>query len=182
MTTATQEFTGTFTADPVHSSFLLAVQHMKVSTFRAGFGDVEARLEGGESGISLEGRARVASISITNPPEMREHVVNGEDFLDGENHPEIVFRSTSIELAEDGSVAVDGELEIKGIARPVTATGTYQPPIEDPYGATRAAIELSTVIDRRDWRMDWQLPLPGGGDALGYEVELTAHLELVKQG
>jgi polyisoprenoid-binding protein YceI len=182
MITATQEFAGTFTADPHHSSFLFAVRHMEVSTFRASFGDVEARLEVGESGISLEGRARVASVSIADPPEMREHVVNGEDFFDAANHPEIVFRSTRVELAEEGGVAVDGELEIKGIARPVTATGTYQPPLEDPFGATRAAIELSAVVDRRDWGMNWQLPLPDGGDAIGYEVELTAHLELVKQG
>jgi polyisoprenoid-binding protein YceI len=182
MTTATQAFTGTFTADPHHSSFLFAVQHMKVSTFRATFGDVEARLEGAESGVSLEGRARVASISITNPPQFREHVVNGEEFFDGGNHPEIVFRSTRVELAEDGGAAVDGELEIKGIARPVTATGTYQPPIEDPYGASRGALELRTVVDRRDWDMNWQMPLPAGGDALGYEVEVTVALELVKQG
>jgi polyisoprenoid-binding protein YceI len=182
MTTATQEFTGTFVADPYHSSFLFAVQHMKVSSFRAAFGDVEARLAGGESGISLEGRARVASVSITDPPAFREHVVNGEDFFDAGNHPEIVFRSTRVELAGDGGAAVDGELEIKGIARPVSATGTYQPPVEDPYGASRTAIELRAVVDRRDWGMDWQLPLPAGGEALGYEVELTVQLELVKQG
>jgi polyisoprenoid-binding protein YceI len=47
MTTATQAFTGTYTADPYHSSFLFAVQHMEVSSFRASFGDVQARLEGG---------------------------------------------------------------------------------------------------------------------------------------
>lgn len=182
MTTATQELTGTFTADPYHSSFLFAIQHMGMSSFRATFDDVEARLEGGESGISLEGRARVASVSITGPPEFREHVVNGEDFFDGDTHPQIVFRSTRVELAGDRGVAVDGELEIKGIARPVTATGTYQPPVEDPFGAARMAIELSTVVDRRDWDMNWQMPLPAGGKALGYEVEISVHLELVKQG
>jgi polyisoprenoid-binding protein YceI len=113
---------------------------------------------------------------------MRGHVVNGEEFFDGGNHPEIVFRSTRVELAEDGGVAVDGELDIKGIVRPVTATGTYRPPVEDPYGASRGAIELGTVVDRRDWDMNWQIPLPAGGEALGYEVELSAHLELIKQG
>jgi len=30
--------------------------------------------------------------------------------------------------------------------------------------------------------MDWQMPLPKGGDVLGYEVELTVHLELIRQG
>ena len=29
--------------------------------------------------------------------------------------------------------------------------------------------------------MSWQLPLPDGGDALGWEVEITADLELVKE-
>jgi hypothetical protein len=29
--------------------------------------------------------------------------------------------------------------------------------------------------------MNWQMPLPAGGEALGYEVELSVHLELVKQ-
>jgi polyisoprenoid-binding protein YceI len=181
MTVAAEPISGTFHADPTHSSFHFAVQHMKVSSFRASFGDVDARLEASEAGVSLEGRTRVASVSITDPPEFREHVVNGDDFLDGSNHREIVFRSTRVDLAEDGSVNVDGELEIKGIAQPVAATGTYQPPVEDAFGATRAAIELSTVVDRRDWGMNWQMPLPDGGEALAYEVELTVHLELVRQ-
>jgi polyisoprenoid-binding protein YceI len=182
MTTTTRGLDGSFTADPHHSSLVFAVQHMKVSSFRATFGDVEARLQGGESGLSLEGRARVASVSITNPPAFREHVVNGEDFFDAGNHPEVVFRSTRVELAEDGGVAVYGELEIKGIAKPVTATGTYHAPVEDAFGATRTAIGLHTVIDRRDWDMNWQMPLPAGGDALGYEVEISVSLELVKRG
>ncbi len=181
MTAATRGFTGAFRADPDHSSFQFAVRHMKVSSFRAGFGDVEARLVGGDAQISLEGRARVESISITNPPEFREHVLNGEEFFDAGNHPEIVFRSEHVELGDDGGATVEGELEIKGISRPVTATGSYQPPVEDPFGLTRTAIELSAVVDRRAWDMGWQLALPGGGDALAYEVELTVALELIKE-
>ncbi len=44
------------------------------------------------------------------------------------------------------------------------------------------AIELSTTVDRRDWDMNWQMPLPAGGEVLGYEVDISVHLELVKQG
>jgi len=181
MTVATQEFTGTFIADPDHSSFTFAIKHMKVSTFRASFADVEARLVGDDSALSLEGRARVESVSITAPAEFREHVVRGEDFFDGDKHPEVIFRSDRVELAEDGSATVDGALEIKGISKPVTASGSYQSPVEDPYGSLRTAIELSATVDRRDWDMDWQMPLPKGGDVLGYDVGLTVQLELVKQ-
>ncbi len=182
MTVATQPFAGTFVADPDHSSFLFAVKHMKVSTFRATFADVEARLEADDSQLSLEGRARVESISISNPPEFREHVVNGEDFFDAANHPAIVFRSSRVELTEEGIATVEGDLEIKGISKPVVATGSYEPPVEDPYGSVRTAIELSATVDRREWSMGWQMPLPKGGDVLGYEVELTIHLELIRQG
>jgi len=181
MTAATQEIVGTFDADPDHSSFSFQIKHMKVSSFRATFGEVEAQLVGAGSGLSLQGKARAESISITNPPEFREHVVNGEDFFDAGNHPEISFRSSNVELDEDGGARAEGELEIKGIARPVSATGSYQRPVEDPYGSLRTALELSATVDRREWDMGWQMPLPKGGDVLGYEVEVTVHLELIKQ-
>jgi len=181
MPVATSQLNGIFVADPAHSSFQFVIKHMKVSAYRAGFADVQARLVADDGALSLEGRARVESLTIHNPPEFREHVVNGADFFDAANHPEVVFRSTSLLLADDGAVSADGELEFRGVSRAVTATGTHQPPIEDPYGASRAAIELAVTIDRRDWGMDWQMPLPKGGDALGNEVEISVHLELVKQ-
>ena len=179
--TMQQQLEGRFVADPDHSSFQFAVRHMKVSRFRAVFGDVEAELAGDDSGLSLDGRARVESVSIGSPADFRAHVVNGADFFDATRYPEIAFRSTRVELGEDGAAHVEGELEIKGVTRPLVASGTYSAPVEDPFGAVRAAIELATTIDRRDWGLDWQMPLPNGGDVLAWEVELTVSLELVKQ-
>jgi polyisoprenoid-binding protein YceI len=177
MSTATQPITGTFVADPDHSSFQFAVKHMKVATFRAGFDEVEARLEDGV----LEGRAKVESISVTNPPELRQHLVNSTDFFDAGNHPEIVFRSTDLQLREDGTATVEGELTIKGITKAVTATGTYQEPVQDPYGGTRTALELTATLDRRAFEMHWQAPLPSGDDVLAWDVTLSVNLELVQQ-
>jgi polyisoprenoid-binding protein YceI len=154
---------------------------MNVSTFRAWFGDVDARLIADASERRLEGAARAESISIVDPPAFREHVVRGADFFDADHHPEILFRSERVDLAENGTATVAGELTIKGLSRPITATGTYQRPVEDPYGSLRAALELRAVLDRRDWGMSWQQPLPDGTDAVGWDVELTVQLELVKQ-
>lgn len=181
MSTATQPITGTYAADPIHSSFQFAVRHMKVATFRAGFDEVDARLTAGDDGIALEGRAKVESVSVANPPELREHLVNSTDFFDAPNHPEIVFASRRVDLAGDGTATVEGDLTIKGITKPVTATGTYQEPVEDPYGGTRSALELTATLDRREWDLDWQAELPGGGDVLAWDVTLSVNLELVRQ-
>jgi polyisoprenoid-binding protein YceI len=71
-------------------------------------------------------------------------------------------------------------LDIRGIQRPVTAAGTFTPPTQDPFGNIRLGFALEAVVDRRSWGMDWQMPLPAGGDALGWDVVITAQLELTK--
>jgi len=180
MTTATSIAAGTYTADPIHSSFQAEARHMGVGLFRASFDDVQAQLTSDDDGVRIEGRAKVKSIAIRNPPEFREHVVNGADFFDGANHPEIVFTSSDVALEADGSVELAGELVIKGIAKPIGATGTWQEPLEDPYGGVRTALVLQAVVDRRDWDITWQAPLPKGGDALGWDVTLDVSLEFVK--
>jgi polyisoprenoid-binding protein YceI len=179
MTVTTESLTGVFTADRIHSSLQFAIGHMRISTFRASFGDIDATLIADDGGLRLEGAVRVESISISEPPAFREHVVRTTDFFDAGNHPEILFRSERVGLAEDGTATVEGELTIRGIGRRIVASGTYERPIEDPFGAPRAALELHATIDRRDWGMNWQMPLPDGADLLGWEVELTVQLELV---
>src|SRR3954468_16436994 len=176
MSTATLPLSGTYKADPIHSSFGFAVKHMGVSTFRGTFSDVDATLADGV----LEGRAKVESISIVSPADFRAHVL-GADFFDAGRHPEVLFRSTSVDLADDGTATVRGELTIKGITREVVATGTWTPPAETPMGTYVAAIELSTDLDRTQYGMTWNAPLPKGGNILGEKVALNIHLELQQQ-
>jgi polyisoprenoid-binding protein YceI len=180
MHSTVQPLTGIYELDPTHSTFGFAVAHMRVSTFRASFADIDARLtaDGGE--IRLEGRALAESVSIAEPPEFREHVVRGAEFFAADTHPLITFRSTSVELGEDGTARVTGELSIRGVASSVTADGSFEQPTRDPYGAERAGLELRATVDRRAWGMDWQLPLPDGGDALGWNVDVIAQLELIR--
>ena len=133
-----------WTGNRNHSSFQFSVTHLGLSTFRASFGDIDARLADDDGTITLVGHARADSISIDDP-DFRAHVVHGADFFEADTHPLILFRSTSIELGDDRSVVVSGELEIRGVSRPVTATGTYSPTITDPFGVSRAALELSAA-------------------------------------
>jgi len=178
--TVTSIAAGTYTVDPSHSTFQAGMLHMGVGSFRTTFDEVAAHLTFDQDGARLDGRAQVSSISIRNPPKFREHVLNGPDFFDATNHPEIAFTSSRLDLAEDGTVELDGELVIKGIAKPLSATGTWSEPTEDLYDRLRAALDLHAVIDRRDWDLSWQASLPKGGDALGWDVTLEIHLELIK--
>ena len=180
MATTVTPFAGTYQLDPAHSTVQFAVRHQQLATFRASFRDVHARLTADGDAISLEGQARVDSVSIGEPAEFREHVVRGADFFDADRHPLITFRSTRVELRDDGSAAVSGELAMRGATRAISARGTYQPPRKDPFGNCRAGLELEATIDRRAWKMDWQMALPDGSDALGWDVQITVDLELIR--
>jgi polyisoprenoid-binding protein YceI len=175
MSTATAP-SGTYNADPVHSSFGFAVRYQGVSLFKGTLQEVAATLVDGR----LEGVARVESISIRTPEQFRAHVLSAE-FFDAENHPEVTFTSNDLAVADDGTVKVEGELTIKGITHPVTATGTWVAPAPDAFGSTRGHLNLEAVIDRTQWEMNWNAPLPSGGKALANEVTLTVDISLVEQ-
>jgi polyisoprenoid-binding protein YceI len=74
---------------------------------------------------------------------------------------------------------VTGALTIKGVTRPITAHGTWSPPAADPTGKTRSHLALATTVNRRDYGINWDAPLPSGGSALADEVTITAELALV---
>jgi polyisoprenoid-binding protein YceI len=167
---------GTYTADPIHSSFGFAVRYQGVSVFRGTLDGVTATLAGGR----LEGAADVESISIRQPEQFRAHVLSAE-FFDAENHPEVTFASTELDLREDGTATVKGDLTIKGITNPIEATGTWTAPAPDAFGNTRGHLNLEAVIDRTDWDMNWNMALPTGGNVLHNDVTLSVELSLVAQ-
>lgn len=176
-TTALQPLSGTYAADPIHSSFGFAVRYMGVSTFRGTLGDVSATLTASEDGAALEGAAQVESISIRTPEQFRQHVLSPE-FFDVANHPEVTFRSTRIELTEDGRALVDGELTIKGTTLPVHAEGGWTPEGE-LFGTRKAGLTLEATVDRTAYGLDWNAELPTGGKALANDVTLTVELVLI---
>jgi len=175
MATATK-LSGTYVADPVHSSFGFAVRYQGVSLFKGTLSEVDAKLVDGR----LDGAAKIESISIRTPEQFRAHVLSAE-FFDASNHPEITFTSQDVELADDGTATLEGELTIKGITRPVTATGTWIAPEADAFGSTRGHLNLEAVVDRTEFDMNWNAPLPSGGKALANDVTLTVELSLVEQ-
>lgn len=169
---------GTYKSDPVHSTTAFAVKHM-LATFRGSFAAFDAALT-----VDADGRAKLAgSVPVNTVVVKDENLVahlQSPEFFDAEQHPRIAFESTDIQLAGDGTVAVTGDLTLKGHTERVTATGTIAGPLEDPFGNTKLSLQLETIVDRTKFGLNWNAPLPKGGFMLANDVTLTVDLELVK--
>jgi polyisoprenoid-binding protein YceI len=173
-TTQTQALpTGAWSVDRIHSDVGFAVAYM-AGTFTGTFSDFDVSVSDGV----LQGSAKVASVQVKDP-NLEGHLQSPE-FFDAERHPELTFRSNSIERDGD-ELRIDGEITIKGHTEPVLITGVISEPIVDPYGGTRYGLKLETTIDRDRFGVSWNTPLPNGQPALANEVVLTADLQLARQ-
>ena len=168
--------TGTWRLDPVHSSVGFEIDYLG-GTFRGMFRDVEAVLVVADERAMLAGAARVASVDVKDE-NLAVHL-QSPDFFDAERHPELGFRADDIAL--DGeAVTVRGDITIKGVTKPVTIAGTAVPPLTDPYGNERIGLKVRTTVDRTDFGVSWNAPLPTGKQALANDVTIVGELYFVK--
>jgi polyisoprenoid-binding protein YceI len=86
-----------------------------------------------------------------------------------------------VRLADGGHAEVDGELTIRGITRSISAVGQYAAPRPSAFGEI-AGVELHASFDRREFGFNWQMELPGGGDALSWKVEVNIDLLFTRDG
>jgi polyisoprenoid-binding protein YceI len=178
MTTAEQSISTTWRVDPVHSTVGFAVKHMIVSTFRGRFEAYDATLVDADDRLAIDGWVDVSS-TVVKDPDLAAHLRSPE-FFDAGAHPRLRFSSTDITRDRDGALVLNGMLTIKGRSRPVRATGSSTAPLEDPFGGIRRGLELTATIDRRDYGLHWNLPLPKGGLALDHDVRLSVNLEFTR--
>ena len=170
--------TGVWKSDPVHSEVGFAVKHMVVATFRGAFTDFGVTLANDEGEPRVYGAVRTDSVQVRDE-NLRGHLLSPE-FFDSERYPEITFTSTGIH-ADGGDLVVDGDLTIKGTTKRVEARGQIDGPVAHPAGGERIGIDLETQVDRTEFGLNWNAPLPSGGVAVQNEVTLTVHLELARE-
>jgi polyisoprenoid-binding protein YceI len=165
---------GSWRSDPTHSSIGFSVLYNGLTPFRGGFTAFEATLEDGK----LVGTAKVESIT-TEDENLTGHLLSPE-FFDSDRNPVLRFDSAEIRHDRD-NVVIAGELALKGVTKPVELRGAIAGPVADAYGRMRVGLDLETTIDRTEFGINWNAPLPSGGNALADEVKLTAALQLVQE-
>src|SRR5258706_11693282 len=170
---------GTWNLDPVHSRVDFEVGYL-AGTLKREFHEIAAELAVEAERASLVRAAKVASVDVKD--ESLSAHLQSPDFFDAERHPELRFAAQHIRLDGDGKLAADGELTIKGITKPVAVSAAVTAPIADPYGNDRIGLNLARKIDRTDFGVDWNNPLPSGDPALANDVTILAELQFVKPG
>ncbi|MFC5183022.1 YceI family protein [Actinomadura harenae] len=174
---------GTWTVDTVHSTVGFAVRHLMISKVRGRFGDFDATFTTGTDPLDSSVTATVRMGSVDTGSAQRDEHLRAADFFAVADHPTMTFRSTGLRPARgQGRFELDGELTIKGVTRPVTfdlEIGGFGPDHFDPDGrGARAGFTASGVIDRTEFGVDTNMPIPGGM-GLGEKVEVTLEIEAV---
>jgi polyisoprenoid-binding protein YceI len=166
---------GTWTIDPTHTEVGFVARHLMVSKVRGAFTDVSGTVAVGDelSASRAEVVIRTASVA-TGTPDRDAHLRSG-DFLDVDAYPEMTFVSTSF----DGETLV-GDLTIKGVTKSVSVDLEYAGSAVDPFDNTRVGFEGATVINRKDWGVEWNAPLETGGVLVGDKVTLEFDISAIR--
>jgi polyisoprenoid-binding protein YceI len=181
-TTPRNDLTGTYALDPAHSSIGFVARHAMVTKVRGSFKEFEgtAQVDGADpSKSSVQVTIKAASIDTRN--EQRDGHLRTNDFLDAPNHPNLTFVSTGVRMIDDAHLEMSGDLTIKGVTRPVTIPFEFNGSAMDPMGNFRMGFEGSTPIHRKDFGVNWNAALEGGGVLVSDKIVLEFEISAIKQ-
>ena len=176
------ELTGAYTFDTDHTRIGFNARHAMVTKVRGQFHEFEgsAQIDGDDPSKS-SAKVTIKADSIDTGVQKRDDHLRSNDFLDMENHPEITFSSTAIEQVDDSNYKVTGDLTVRGVTRPVTVDLEFTGVVTDPWGNQRIGFDGSVVINRKDWNVNWNAALDGGGVLVSDKVTLEFDVSAVKQ-
>jgi polyisoprenoid-binding protein YceI len=172
---------GRWVIDPGHSSIAFESRHATITRMRGRFrafrGDIVIAQRPADSSVDVVIEA--ASIDTVNAAA--DDALRGEHFLHVVEHPELRFRSTRVTHTGGSRWLVDGDLTIRGITRPVRLDATFEGAVAMPGDRPpRLGFCARTVFDRRDYGIELNFPLPGGGwlaaHTVGVELDIEAQL------
>jgi polyisoprenoid-binding protein YceI len=169
---------GTWDLDPVHSTICFIARHLMVSKVRGQFTSFEAQIVTAPNPLDSTATATIDLSSVNTGNEMRDNDLRSTNFFDVETHPKMTFVSTGIRQ-EGESLLVDGDLTIRGVTKPVTLTVDVNGFGPDPFGGTRAGFSAIAEIDRTDFGVSFNAPVPGGvmvSERIQIEIEAEAVL------
>ena len=164
----------TYTIDPRHTFPSFEVSHLGMSLQRGRFNKTSGKVT-----VDREARTGTLDVAIdansvdTGLDKLAEHI-RAEDFLHASQFPTIVFKGTKFTFDGEKVKAVEGELTMRGVARPVTLIAQQFNCVNHPVNKKpMCGGEFTANIRRSDWGMKYGVPNLGDDMLLRINVEAT---------
>jgi polyisoprenoid-binding protein YceI len=169
---------GKWVIDAAHSSLAFEARHMVVTRMRGRFRSFSGHFEIAEvpEDSSVEVTIDAGSLDTTN--DAADESLKSDRFLDIETFPTLHFRSTQVRHIEAYRWQVDGDLTIKGVTGPIRLDSSFEGAVPVARGAlAKMAFVARGEFDRRNYAMDFNIPIPTGGWVVGNQVRLELDVE-----
>ena len=166
----------TYTIDSGHTFPRFSYSHMGLSTQLSRFSKTTGT-------VILDKTNKTGSVDVvidmksvdTGLAAFNGHI-QGEDFLDTAKYPTATFKSTKVVFDGDKPSAIEGDLTIKDVTKPVTLkVASYVNTLQPMLKREAIGADASTVIKRSDFRAGKYAP--NVGDA----VTISIAIEAIKQ-
>ncbi|MFB4314167.1 YceI family protein [Actinomadura sp. 21ATH] len=185
-TVAPDLIAGRWSIDPAHSEVTFTIRHL-MTTVRGSFPDFQGEIRIAEDPRASSATAEIAMASIDTRSAERDAHVRSSEILDVERYPAMTFVGTGVERATIGRRArhpryhLDGELTIRNVTRPVRLLVEFHGVENDPWGGVRAGFTATTALSRRDFGIEFNVPLQGDkvmlGETIAVQLEIQAVLD-----
>lgn len=170
-----------YTVDPVHSEIGFDIRHIftKVHGRFNAFQGTIVFDDKTPANISVDATAEAKSIWTDN--EKRDGHLRGADFFAVDSFPTMSFKSSKVTAAGDKKFKIAGDLTMRGVTRPVVFDaeflGAGQVMVGGQSWGGKAGFTASTVVNRQDFRINWNKTLDNGGLMLDDKVTLVLNIE-----
>src|SRR5947209_16738981 len=167
--------------DEGHTYIGFTGRHMMVATVRGEFEKFRGAVEFDEHDPSRsQAEIQIEAASVNTHNAQRDDHFRSADFFVVEHYPYITFKSKHVIMLDANHGQLIGDLTIRNITREVVLEGEYGGVNQTPWNTYSAGFSLSGKVNRKDWGLNWNMILAGGGLVAGDEITLAIDLELTK--
>lgn len=172
----------TFDLDRAHTQVSFSAKHMMVTTVRGTFHELDGTVGLDESDpTASRAEFRVKTASIDTAFGVRDNHLRSADFLDAEQYPELIVRSTAVRHTTGNEYVVTADVTIRDITRPVDFDVEFLGFFPGMDGSRHAGFSARAKVNRKDWNLNWNVALEAGGWLVGDEIKLEVEVAVLEK-
>ena len=164
--------------DPEHTTIAFMVEHVGYARLLGQFTEIEGSFTYDPEAQALGAvNVTIDAASVWTDNERRDDHVRDDDFLNVDEHPEIIFTAEGGAVTGETTGTVTGDLTILGRTRPITLDVTLNKDAAYPFGHERRTLGISArgTVVRSDYGMTYAVE----NGLVGDEVDLIIEFEAI---